>query len=167
MTLCSIYCKCSASRLLCCLVVGTVQSQYANSYTLSGCPNGFESYCGVFTRLPAHCNMGSSDRCPGGPYANGNTDPTLCDGAPVYQTGGPRGPVLLRGSVPHAGTVAGGTRWYVSENSALANCEYYSNSNYPHTELIPGRLGYAPTAPPYQFLIPPSFHITVATDGKR
>ncbi len=64
------------------MMANAQRPDYAESYTLSGCGN--EPYCGVFTRVQAQCTAGSGDFCPGGAAANGNTDPTLCDGAPVY-----------------------------------------------------------------------------------
>ena len=100
--------------------------------------------CGVFTRVEAHCAAGSGARCPGGASAAGNADPTLCDGAPVYQNGD--GQVLLRQSE------GGGTRWYVSPANSLADCEFHGvpfMAQVPRSDLNPGRPGYAPTAPGY------------------
>ena len=117
---------------------------YADSYTLSGCQNN--GFCGVFTRVEAHCAAGSSARCPGGVSAAGNADPTLCDGAPVYQQNGD-GFVLLRLSEQ-----GGGTRWWVGGSAALDDCELHvgsHSSRYSRSDLNPGRPGYAPTAPAY------------------
>ena len=126
--------------------------------------------------MEAHCAAGSAARCPGGVSANGNTDPTLCDGAPVYQNGGGfnGGYVLLRVSED------GGTRWYVSDPACLADCEfhgYYSGESesgnlpgyIPRSDLSPGRPGYAPTAPAYGQWSTPSSHesISVVAGGGR
>jgi len=121
---------------------------YADSYTLAGCADA--AHCGVFSRVPARCTGSGSDYavCPGGELAHGNADPTLCDGAPVYQKGGAGGggPVLLRS---WAGG-GGGTRWYVASDAddALARCEYYGNV-YRESDSNPQPLGSAPTAPAY------------------
>ena len=113
---------------------------YADSYTLSGCGIRFADFCGVFTRVPAHCTAGAN--CPGGANVDGiSTNPTLCDGAPVYQIDGAGTKVLLREFD------AGHTNWLVSDNHALVDC-YPSHSNV-YGEQHPGRLGYAPTAPVY------------------
>ena len=104
--------------------------------------------CGVYVRVEAHCAIGSSARCPGGAYAAGNADPTLCDGAPVYRQpvalSGERGPrmVLLRVSE------GGGTHWRVSLEEALVDCEPGSTDAYPRSDLNPGLPG-DPTAPAY------------------
>eukprot|EP01043_Picozoa_sp_COSAG02_P005575 COSAG02_NODE_152_length_33208_cov_13.316591_15_plen_690_part_00 len=86
------------------------------AYLLSGCSN--PAHCGTFFRVAAHCTSG--DHCPGGRYANGNTDSTLCDGAPVYQLGGPDGPVLYRWVGAKSDTF---TTWYVSDSSTLTTCD--------------------------------------------
>ena len=78
---------------------------------LSGCADG--AHCGTFSRVAANCASG--DYCPGGRHAHGDTDPSLCAGAPVYQHGGADGPVLLRFS--------NGFRWEVCPSTALLNCE--------------------------------------------
>ena len=65
---------------------------FAEAYTLSGCANG--DHCGTFRRVAANCASGY--HCPGGAGDNGNTDRSLCAGAPVYQRGGAEGPVLYR-----------------------------------------------------------------------
>lgn len=115
---------------------------YASSYIVSGCSQRASSYCGVFTRVDASCAncMSNCNHCPGFDQANGNTDPTLCDGAPAYQKGGTDGPVLYR--VYENGY----TKWYLSSSNALESCysfspAYKSQSNHG--------LGYAPTAPAY------------------
>eukprot|EP01046_Picozoa_sp_COSAG06_P010894 COSAG06_NODE_608_length_13862_cov_86.760355_5_plen_265_part_00 len=107
-------------------------------YTVTGCSD--ESQCGVFTRVPANCASG--DHCPGGYYANGNTDPTLCDNAPVFQAGGPDGPVLYRFYFD------GGTVWRVGPSDRLNDC-YPISGYYLVSDLNPGRPGDAPTAPEY------------------
>ena len=97
--------------------------------------------------MPARCT-GSGARCPGGASAHGNADPTLCDGAPVYQKGGAGGggPVLLRwydgGS---------GTQWLVASDAdvALATCYYTPGVLYLESDSNPQPLGSAPTAPAY------------------
>ena len=123
----------------------TAQELYADSYTLAGCAAA--AHCGVFSRVPARCTGSGSDYavCPGGELAHGNADPTLCDGAPVYQKGGAGGggPVLLRywdGS---------GTQWWVSDaDDALARCDI-GGSIYLASDSNPQPLGSAPTAPAY------------------
>ena len=102
---------------------GGTQELYADSYTLSGCH--YDDLCGVFTRVEAHCATGSGARCPGGASAAGNADPTLCDGAPVYQqTSGWVLRVLLRLSEQ-----GGGTRWYVSQPPSLDDCEFHHGND--------------------------------------
>jgi hypothetical protein len=118
-------------------------ADYADSYTLSGCHSNF--FCGVFTRVEAHCTVGSGARCPGGASAAGNADPALCDGAPVYQNQNAHGWVLLRLSE------GGGTRWKVSpsdgSDGAIHHCEWHENQNHPrgHSRgLEPGSPGLRP-----------------------
>ena len=121
-----------------------MQALYANSYTLAGCSNA--DHCGIFTRVPAHCTDGYSVFCPGGEFA-GNTDPTLCDGAPVYQKGGSGsgGPVLLRYPASSRGS---GTSWIVAYgNYALEYCAY--NGLYLESDGNRQPVGSAPTAPAY------------------
>ena len=121
----------------------TQRPDYADSYTLRGCQDAHLE--GAFARAEARCAAGSGARCPGGASAAGNADPTLCDGAPVYQQQtGFYNFVLLRLSEQ-----GGGTRWYVSTSDALADCEIHSTSPDPRSDLNPGRPGYAPTAPAY------------------
>ena len=142
---------------------GTQALDYADSYTLSGCRNA--AWCGVFTRVEAHCAAGSGARCPGGASAAGNAYPTLCDGAPVYQQNGD-GYVLLRLRVSEAG---GGTRWYVSDDAALGDCAFHGNGVNPRSDLNPGRLGYGPTVPGYGQWSTPRNHesIRVVAGGGR
>ena len=152
-------------------VFGNVQALlYADSYTLSGCSNPYAEACGVFRRVPAHCTAGSDARCPGGAAANGNTDPTLCDGAPVYQRGGAGGAVLFR----RFDTL--GTRWWVGGSQALVDCHdsgnVISDSNPGHAQGYPGypglTLGYAPTAPAYgQYHDDANNPVSVAAGGGR
>eukprot|EP01043_Picozoa_sp_COSAG02_P056238 COSAG02_NODE_6641_length_3441_cov_5.384201_3_plen_156_part_00 len=121
-----------------------VGAMYADSYTLAGCSNPND--CGVFKRVLAHCASG--DHCPAGQYANGNTDPTLCDGAPVYQKssddveGGGR--VLFRKYDPSSHI----TQWWVAPAGSyvLAYCDLHGY--YLSSRTNPG-LGSAPTAPVY------------------
>ncbi len=135
----------------------TAQELYADSYTLAGCAAA--AHCGVFSRVPARCTGSGSgyDRCPGGASAHGNADPTLCDGAPVYQKGGAGGggPVLLRWYHPGQGT-----RWYVTPDAdALTHCYYHGIPDneissfiwtfYLESDSNPQPLGSAPTAPAY------------------
>ena len=130
----------------------TQRPDYAASYTLNGCHDGF--FCGVFTRVEARCAAGSGARCPAGASAAGNADPTLCDGAPVYQQTGGSHSLLLRVSEQ-----GGGTRWKVSESAALDDCEFHEpqqrwelcgpGCQVIASDLSPGRPGYAPTAPAY------------------
>ena len=99
--------------------------------------------------MDAHCTDTTYGRCPGGDYANGNSDETKCDGAPVYQRVGEGGgvdgggPVLYR---YYYGS-SGNTYWRVGSSGTLADCgnsDYYlfSGSNQ-------GPTGGAPTAPGY------------------
>ena len=117
---------------------------YSSTYTISGCSDPAD--CGVFKLVPANCTDTYEGRCPGGRYANGNTDRTLCDGAPAYQSAdGTR--VLLR-------WYSSGfdyTSWRVAGSYAphtpLSNC--FGGITYLLSASINGRLGYAPTAPGY------------------
>jgi hypothetical protein len=110
---------------------------FDDTYTLTGCR--VESHCGVYTRVCANCASG--DNCPGGDNAYGNTDPTLCDSAPVFQKGGPDGPVLYR--------LNGGgyVRWVVGPSERLNDCS--RGRPYLYSADNPGNLGDAPTAPGY------------------
>eukprot|EP01046_Picozoa_sp_COSAG06_P018381 COSAG06_NODE_1278_length_10031_cov_105.662002_10_plen_176_part_00 len=132
--------------------------QWPQHYTVTGCSD--ESHCGVFTRVLASCASGS--HCPGGDYANGNTDPTLCDNAAVYQEGGPDGPVLFRYYYSDRIYSSSGTKWLVGPSDRLDACGWsgstptsgYSRASYGygpylHSALNPGRPGGAPTAPGY------------------
>ena len=118
--------------------LGSLTEGFEESYTVSGCSN--PEHCGVFQRVPAHCTA-SSGSCPGGRFANGNTDPTLCDGAPVYQrqgdNGGDAGVILYRFFN------GDDTVWYVGSSNALAYC---SGSNYLESASAPAA---DPTAPSY------------------
>ena len=118
-------------------------------YTVTGCSD--ESHCGVFTRVPANCASGY--HCPGGANADDNTDPTLCNNAPVYQEGGPDGPVLFRSyyraeTHQEATVLQGGvgTKWYVGPSHRLRDCE--GGFYYLASVANPGP-GDAPTAPGY------------------
>ena len=129
---------------------------FAEAYTLSGCSD--LDHCGVFRRVAARCASGG--RCPGGwgefSEFSGSTDPSLCNGVPVYQKGGGDGPVLLR--YEHSGSFRsdGYTLWSVGDSSALETCtgsSLYSGRNY-HQAYIDGswidQAGSGPpTAPAY------------------
>jgi hypothetical protein len=93
----------------------TLPAGFAESYTLDGCADPV-SHCGEYRRVAAACV--DSDHCPG--------DPSMCDGAPVYQRAGEvGGPVLYRFHYSD-----GGTRWWVGVSStALSTCD-----NGPHNE---------------------------------
>ena len=147
---------------------GDAQALYADSYTLSGCHD--DNRCGVFTLVVAHCATRSGAHCSGGASTAGNTDLTLCDGAPVYEKveNGRRTGVLLRLSE------GGGTRWYVSHVSkdpeSEISCSADTTSIYtPRGDLNPGRPGYAPTAPAYGQMSTPEWHesISVVVGGGR
>lgn len=142
---------------------------FAESYTVSGCAN--PAHCGLFRRTLAHCDADQTDRwgCPGGEFAQGNTDSTLCDGAPVYQLmeqgGGGDGPVLWRS---YDGL---NTRWNVGSSDALASCgdgELYlrSAAGYAEPAVVDG----VPSATVYSgfdgqlwldFDVDPSAHGTI------
>lgn len=118
--------------------LGPLQHGFAETYTVSGCSTPV--HCGVFERVAAHCTSGSGS-CPGGRYANGNTDPTLCDGAPVYQRQGDDnngGATILYRFFNGEDTV-----WYVGSSNALTYC---SAANYLESASAPGG---APTASGY------------------
>jgi hypothetical protein len=98
---------------------------FAEQYVLSGCANG--DHCGTFSRVAARCASGSW--CPGGEYELrfGNTNRSLCNGAPVYQHGGADGPVLSRVGIGSS------TYWRVADSSALDTCggdSYYLGSAF-------------------------------------
>ena len=110
--------------------------QFAESYTIAGCAD--PAHCGTFTRVPANCTSG--DWCPGGAREYfGNTDPTLCNGAPAYQKGDGDGPVLLR--FQNSGGI---TYWDVADSSALDTCSPYGYLYSAYNDQ-PG----PPTAPTY------------------
>ena len=98
----------------------------------------------TFYRRPAQCTAGSGDRCPGGQYSNGNADPTLCDGSPVYQD--EFGSVLLR-----CFSGSSGTQWRTCASDSLADCGANCNDYRfrVSSDWSPGQVGYAPTAPAY------------------
>ena len=115
---------------------------FAESYTVEGCSN--PAHCGVFRRVDAHCDTGSGN-CPGGQYANGNSDETKCDGAPVYQRVGEGGGVDGGGPVLYRYYNGDHTTWYVGPSDALNDCR----GAYLASDSNPGPLGDAPTAPGY------------------
>eukprot|EP01046_Picozoa_sp_COSAG06_P002640 COSAG06_NODE_95_length_24425_cov_882.571035_17_plen_158_part_00 len=117
---------------------------FAESYTVEGCSN--PAHCGVFRRVDAHC--GSGYRCPGGARANGNSDETKCDGAPVYQRVGEGGGVDGGGPVLYRVYNGGYTFWRVGPSDALATC-VYGGSDYLSLGSNQGPTGGAPTAPEY------------------
>lgn len=110
---------------------------FDDSYSVS-CSEA--THCGTFRRVAAHCTSG--ENCPGGKYANGNTDPTLCFGAPTYQLDG-------GGAVLYRYYDGGGTQWDVGSSDALATCS--STKTYLVSVSIPGSPGYPPTASGYSF----------------
>ena len=117
---------------------------FAESYTVEGCSN--PAHCGVFRRVDAHCT-GTDSHCPGGAYANGNSDDTKCDGAPVYQRVGEGGGVDGSGPVLYRYySSADYTRWYVGPSNVLASC---GGSGYLLSGSNRGPTGGAPTAPGY------------------
>jgi hypothetical protein len=105
----------------------------------------------VFRRVDAHCTDTAYGHCPGGQYANGNSDETKCDGAPVYQRAGEGGGVDGSGPVLYRGYYGNGhTIWDVGSSARLADC-YRGNGDYHYlaSGSIPGPTGGAPTAPGY------------------
>jgi hypothetical protein len=126
---------------------------FAESYTVEGCSD--PAHCGVFRRVDAHCTDNTYGRCPGGDAANGNSDDTKCDGAPVYQRVGEGGGVDGGGPVLYRVYSSGNTYWGVGPSDALADCYGYSASGYlyPYLYLLSGSnqgpTGGAPTAPGY------------------
>ena len=95
---------------------------FAMAYTLSGCSDS--THCGVFRRVSADCTRGFY--CPGGEYeASGGSDPSLCDGVPVYQKGDNHGPVLYRAYYdPYHTHDHNFDRWVVtSASNGLNYCE--------------------------------------------
>eukprot|EP01046_Picozoa_sp_COSAG06_P015474 COSAG06_NODE_993_length_11161_cov_12.065359_9_plen_164_part_00 len=124
---------------------------FAESYTVEGCSN--PAHCGVFRRVDAHCTsttrVQDSRWCPGGRYANGNSDDTKCDGAPVYQRVGEGGGVDGAGPVLYRVFFVDYTRWGVGPSDALADCfGYGAYSGGYYLLSLPGSSG-APTAPGY------------------
>ena len=117
---------------------------FAESYTVEGCSN--PAHCGVFRRVDAHCTNTGFGHCPGGRNANGNSDETKCDGAPVYQRVGEGGGVDGGGPVLYRWYYSdGNTAWSVGSSDALADC--YDNDLYLQSN--PGPSGGAPTDPGY------------------
>lgn len=117
--------------------------QFAESYTISHCANS--DHCGTFRRVAANCTSGY--RCPGGFAQHSNsTDPSLCNGAPVYQLGGSDGPVLFRWEWSPAGEDSS-TYWKVTDSSALENC--WGSSSYLFSASNYQAGGGSPIAPAY------------------
>ena len=117
---------------------------FAESYTVEGCSN--PAHCGVFRRVDAHCTDNTYGHCPGGANANGNSDDTKCDGAPVYQRVGEGGGVDGGGPVLYRYYSGGGnTLWAVGPSGALATCY----GGYLVSGSNRGPTGGAPTAPGY------------------
>ena len=126
------------------MLVDAQRPDYADSYTVSGgaCEQGQQhlssedpdpGYCGVYTRVPARCTSRSSGRC----AVLFNADPTLCDGAPVYQMGGARGNVLFRCD----------RYWQVRRPEApLSSCDVVGPAVHSQQGAIEGEV---PTAPSY------------------
>ena len=119
---------------------------FAESYTVEGCSN--PAHCGVFRRVDAHCTDTTYGHCPGGAYANGNSDDTKCDGAPVYQRVGEGGGVDGSGPVLYR-FYYGDTEWHVGPSNALADCYSYGYPVYLQLGSNRGPTGGAPTAPEY------------------
>ena len=120
---------------------------FAESYTVRGCSN--PAHCGVFRRVDAHCTDTTHGHCLGGQYANGNSDETKCDGAPVYQRVGEGGGVDGGGPVLYRWYQNGNTYWRVGPSDALADCSNGYDYPYLHSGSIPGPSGGAPTDPSY------------------
>eukprot|EP01046_Picozoa_sp_COSAG06_P012109 COSAG06_NODE_700_length_12958_cov_24.639941_3_plen_437_part_00 len=119
---------------------------FAESYTVRGCSN--PAHCGVFRRVDAHCTDTTSDWCPGGQWANGNSDETKCDRAPVYQRVGEGGGVDGGGPVLYRGYYSADyTFWKVGPSYHLADCADYDG--YLLSGLNQGPTGGAPTDPGY------------------
>ena len=118
---------------------------FAESYTVEGCSN--PAHCGVFRRVDAHCTDTTYGHCPGGDYANGNSDDTKCDGAPVYQRVGEGGGVDGGGPVLYR-FYYGYTEWDVGPSDRLADC-YADGYSYLRLGSNQGPTGGAPTAPEY------------------
>jgi len=101
--------------------------------------------------VDAHCTA-TTGYCPGGQYANGNSDDTKCDGAPVYQRVGEGGGVDGSGAVLYRYYSSGNTDWKVGSSDALADCGGYGYSYsdvYLQLGSNQGPTGGAPTAPEY------------------
>ena len=100
----------------------------------------------MFRRVDAHCtDPYGYGHCPGGDYANGNSDDTKCDGAPVYQRVGEGGGVDGSGPVLYR-YYGSRTAWFVGPSDRLADC--YSDV-YLRLGSNQGPTGGAPTAPEY------------------
>ena len=132
------------------MLVDAQRLDYADSYTVSGgrCEQGQQhlssedpdsadsGYCGVYTRVPANC----TSRSPAGRFCAVlfNADPTLCDGAPVYQMGGARGNVLFRSD----------RYWLVTRPEAPLSSCWVGDGNHINSQQ--GAIeGDVPTAPSY------------------
>ena len=98
--------------------------------------------------MDAHCTDNAYGRCPGGDYANGNSDDTKCDGAPVYQRVGEGGAVDGGGPVLFRLYSSGTTYWDVGPSDRLADC-YDGGGVYLQLGSNQGPTGGAPTAPEY------------------
>ena len=104
----------------------------------------------MFRRVDAHCTTGSHSHCPGGYDANGNSDDTKCDGAPVYQRVGEGGGVDGGGPVLFRFYYDGSrTAWFVGPSARLADCYGNYISDYLSLGSNRGPTGGAPTAPEY------------------
>ena len=117
---------------------------FAESYTVEGCSD--PAHCGVFRRVDAHCTDTLFGHCPGGQYANGNSDETKCDGAPVYQRVGEGGGVDGGGPVLYRWYYDGYTVWIVDPSDVLAGG--VGGVDYLQSGSNQGPTG-APTAPGY------------------
>eukprot|EP01044_Picomonas_judraskeda_P008310 COSAG03_NODE_941_length_5251_cov_254.015334_3_plen_172_part_00 len=124
-------------------VVGQLSQVFAASYDVVGC--SIPAQCGTFVVVQARCTSG--DYCPGGPNVRpGWTNPALCDGVPVYQSGGPNGPVLYRVYAQNNEL----TGWILGPSDRLNDCAMGPvDALIMQSHLCQGTLGYAPTAPVY------------------
>ena len=110
---------------------------FAESYTVEGCSN--PAHCGVFRRVDAHCTDTTWGYCPGGENANGNSDETKCDGAPVYQRVGEGGGVDGGGPVLYRWYNGDSTYWFVGPSDGLADCgDYDANTPAGAISVIAG-----------------------------
>ena len=126
---------------------------FSDTYTLSGCKT--PEYCGVFRRVAAHCTRTDIGAlCPGSAGTRPSyTDPTTCDGVPVYQREGAAG-----GAVLYRFWSSGGYyEWQVGSSDALRDCTvgyYYRSRPYPTEDRNPPPADSAPDAAVYEWSDP-------------